>query len=70
MLYKEIMVVKLHHTKRMSTEGEQNVNHLLLHLAVRTMTSSSEMLQLQTTRTQRKKKTVFGIRKATRKTID
>ena len=69
MLYKEIMVVKLRHRKQMSTESEQNVNHLLLHLAVRTVTSRTAMVRLQTTRTFGIKKTVFWIRKATRKKI-
>jgi len=63
------MVVKLRHTKHMSTESEQNVNHLLSHLAVRTATSRTEMVQLEATRTLGLKITVFGITRATRKTI-
>jgi len=51
MLYEEKIVVKLRHTKHMSTESEQNVNHLLLHLMLRAITSRIEMVQLLTTRT-------------------
>jgi len=48
MLYKEITVVKLRRTKHMSTQSEQNVNYLLLHLAVRAVTGrQTEMVQLR-----------------------
>jgi hypothetical protein len=57
------MVVKLRHTKHMSTDSEKNVNHLLLHLAVRAITSRNEMIQLQTTRTLGVKKWFSGLGK-------
>jgi hypothetical protein len=47
----------------MSTESEQNVNHLLLHLTVRTVTSRTEMAQLQKTRTLGVKKWFSGLGK-------
>jgi len=73
MFYKEIIGVKLRHTKHTITQSQQNVNHLLLHLAERTLADRTEMVQLTHTHTHtshaRRKRTVFGIRKATIKTI-
>jgi len=57
------MVVKLCHTKHMITHSQQNVNHLLLHLAVRTVTGMTEMVQLHTPRTLGVKERFSGLGK-------
>jgi hypothetical protein len=53
MFYKEIIGVKLRHTKHTITQSQQNVNHLLLHLAERTLADRTEMVQLTHTHTPR-----------------